>query len=74
MLDGFTTRGATTCIAKVTEQGMLRYGLRLAYRQVLVEMMRARAGRALPDPVSEEEILAATLGSIAVPQRFLDMV
>ena len=74
VLDGFTTRGGSTCIAKVTELGTLRYGLRTAYRQALVDTMRARAGRALPDPVSEEEILAATLGSIAVPQRFLDMV
>ena len=73
VLDGFTTRGGNTCIAKVTELGTLRYGLRPAYRQALVDTMRARAGRALPDPVSEEEILAATLGSIAVPQRFLDI-
>ena len=73
-LDGFTTRGSTACIAKQTDRGIVRYGLRLAYRQAYVEMMRSRTDRDVPEPVTEEEIVAAQSGLTAIPQRFLDMV
>ena len=53
---------------------MLRYGLRPAYRQAWVDMMRTRTGRNIPDPVTEDEISGALAGLTSVPQRFLDMV
>jgi len=77
-LDGFVTRGSCPGIAKQTDQGMLRYGLRAAYRQALVDLQRARTQGyteiTIPDPVAEEEIQEAQLGVTPMPQRFRDML